>query len=421
MEIFDTAVIGGGTAGLIAAIQSGRAGAKTVLIEKNGICGGTMTVGGINNPGLFDAWGKQIIKGIGWELISETLALSGGKLPERFLDAESNLKHWEHQIEVNPLVYAACGDKALVEAGVDVRFHTMPGALSFSEGLWHISLCDKDGLYEAGAKVVIDCTGDANAVKMAGLPFIERTSTQPGTYSVYADGFDLEKVDLAAVQKNFEAAVAEGRLLPDDLCWGKNFNLGFLKAKGRNKNHICHINGCSSLPKSRMEIEGRRSLLRALTFLRQQPALEGVEFHLRAGECGVRETRVIRGEHMVSGEEYLAGEKFPDAVCSAFYQIDIHDAEKGLISAKLSPGVVPQVPLRALIPLNSRNFLAAGRIISSDPAANSALRVQAVCMATGQAAGAVAALSAKSGKTPLEVPVSQWRKILLDNGTLLPG
>ena len=412
--------MGGGTAGLIAAIQSGRAGAKTVLIEKNGICGGTMTLCGINNPGLFDAWGKQIIKGIGWELITASLALSGGKLPERFLDPDSNHKHWEHQIEVNPLVYAALGDQALLDAGVDVRFHTMPGALKFAGNLWQITLCDKDGLYEIVSKVVIDCTGDANAVKMAQLPCVERSHTQPGTYSVYAENFDLEKVDLSAVQQAFDTAVARGELFPDDLCWGKNFNLGFLKARGRNKNHICNINGSTSCGKTQMEIQGRRSLLRTLRFLRNQSALENLEFRLSASECGVRETRVILGEHTITRQEYMTGTKYPDAVCNAFYQIDVHDKEQGLISEKLAPGVVPQVPLRALIPKNSRNFLAAGRIISSDPFANSALRVQAVCMASGQAAGAVAALSAASGKTPLELPCAEWKKILLDHNALLP-
>ena len=78
---YDVAVFGAGPAGTCAALQAARLGMKTLLVEKNGICGGTMTLCGINNPGLFDAWGKQIIKGIGWELITASLALSGGKLP----------------------------------------------------------------------------------------------------------------------------------------------------------------------------------------------------------------------------------------------------------------------------------------------------------------------------------------------------
>ena len=86
MEKFDVLVIGGGPAGLCAAIQSARAGAKTALVEKNGICGGTMTFCGINYPGIFDAWGRQIIAGIGWELIEKTMKETGSSLPKDFLN-----------------------------------------------------------------------------------------------------------------------------------------------------------------------------------------------------------------------------------------------------------------------------------------------------------------------------------------------
>jgi len=78
----DVLVVGGGTAGTIAAIQAARAGARTVLVERSGQLGGTMTTGGVSFPGLFHAWGKQIIAGIGWELVSESVALDGGKLPD---------------------------------------------------------------------------------------------------------------------------------------------------------------------------------------------------------------------------------------------------------------------------------------------------------------------------------------------------
>ena len=73
----DVIVVGGGTAGTIAAIQAGRAGARTLLVEKNGMLGGTLTVGGVNYPGLFHAWTRQVIAGIGWELVTRCVAESG--------------------------------------------------------------------------------------------------------------------------------------------------------------------------------------------------------------------------------------------------------------------------------------------------------------------------------------------------------
>ncbi len=79
---YDVIVVGGGTAGVVAAIQAGRAGAKTLLVEKTGMLGGTTTTGGVNFPGLFHAWGRQIIAGIGWDLVTRCVAETGGTLPD---------------------------------------------------------------------------------------------------------------------------------------------------------------------------------------------------------------------------------------------------------------------------------------------------------------------------------------------------
>ena len=78
----DVIVVGGGTSGAIAAIQAARAGARTMLIERNGTLGGTTTVAGVALPGLFHAWGRQILAGIGWELVSACVALAGDLMPD---------------------------------------------------------------------------------------------------------------------------------------------------------------------------------------------------------------------------------------------------------------------------------------------------------------------------------------------------
>src|SRR5690554_3841829 len=91
----DVAVVGGGPAGSTAAVQAARCGARTVLIEKNGILGGTTVVAAVNFPGLFHAWGNQVIKGIGWELIERTVVRGGAELPD-FQTIPR--KHWTHQI-----------------------------------------------------------------------------------------------------------------------------------------------------------------------------------------------------------------------------------------------------------------------------------------------------------------------------------
>lgn len=417
ISTFDVTVIGGGTAGVVAALQSARAGARTLLVEKNAICGGTMTAAGVDCPGLFDAWGKQIIRGIGWELIEKTLAVTGGQLPDAFMEPDTD---WRHHLRLDGWAYAAIADEELLKAGVDIRFHTMLGSLKHDNDCWHLVLCGKDGLYEIQSRIAIDCTGDANATKMAGYGYNEPETLQPGTLSVYADGYDVNALDWDAIAIDFDRAIAAGELLPTDLGWNKTFTRTFLICHGSNANHICGINAADSAGKTSMEIEGRRAIMRAYRFLKRQAGLEKIQFHYKGIECGVRETRTIDGEHRITQEEFVSGTDFPDAVCYAFYWVDIHDAEKGLVQERLKPGVVAKVPLRALVPKNSTNFLAAGRIISSDRGANSGLRVEATCMATGQAAGAIAALASRHSCNPLEVPAEEWKKLLRENDAIVP-
>lgn len=417
-QTFDVAVIGAGCAGLCAAIQSGRAGAKTILIEKNGICGGTLTMCGINYPGIFNAWGKQVIGGIGWELVRKTLEETGEALPD-FSNADMSC-HWRHQIRINPVVFAALADRALLDAGVEIRFHTMPGKIERNGGVWNLTLCDKDGLYELQTKVVIDCTGDANAVKMAGYAVNQPDSCQPGTLSIYATGYDVDQLDFPALEKAFDEALNAGELVPEDMGWSKRFNRGFFYGYGGNSNHVCGINAADSEGRTRMEIAGRESILRIYRFLHRQAGLENLEFRFGSGECGVRETRTIVGEKTVTVEDYVSGRIFDDAVCFCYYPVDLHDAKLGLDKRDLAPGVVPTIPLGALIPRDSKGFLAAGRILSSDRLANSALRVQAPCMAAGQAAGAAAALCAQSGMDPANLPFENLRKLLLKHDAILP-
>ncbi len=420
MEKYDVIVFGAGAAGICAAIQAARAGMRTLLAEKNGVCGGTMTSCGISWSGLFDAWGKQVIAGIGWDILMKTLKETDMSLPEQFLDPESNREHWLHQIRFDPLIFAALADQELVESGVEVKYHTMCAALERMDREWKAVLCGKDGLYPVSAKVIIDCTGDANAVKIAGYGVREIPEPQPGTLSVFWQGGNPEAADMEEIRKNYEAAVQNGELRPTDIGWGQQFNSGFLFSGGNNLNHISGMNAGSSEGKTKMEMEGRKAVLRLYRFMKKQKGLEKIRFHMTSSECGVRESRTVIGKNTVTAEDYLAGKRYPDSICYAFYQIDCHNVKEGLTVFQLEKNVVPCVPLSALIPADSHGFLAAGRILSSDRLANSALRVQAVCMATGQAAGGAAALAVKYGKEPDEVPFAELCQLLRENGAVVP-
>lgn len=419
MDTYQVAVIGAGVAGICAAIQAGRSGATCILVEKNGMVGGTLSMGGVNCPGLFHAWnGRQVIAGIGWELVKDTLDTCGDSHPDfsRFNAAD----FWKFQVEINPVIFAALCDQKLLDAGVEFCGHTMLAGLQKENGLWNIQLCGKDGLFRITAETVIDCTGDANAVRQAGFPLRIPDECQPGTFSVSCSGFEFENLDIPMIRKAYQEAIAAGDIAPTDIGWSHDFSTLFLDRMGKNANHICGINGGDSRGRTQMELAGRASIFRTFRFLKRLPGLENLTVQFAGMECGVRESRTIVGETMVSGKEYLAGMVYPDAVSYAFYPADLHDAERGIIKIDLEDGIIPTVPLRALIPKASSGLLAAGRIISSDRIANSALRIQAVCMATGQVAGALAALAAGNRCEVMAVPLHDLHNELRRNHAIVP-
>lgn len=126
-------------------------------------------------------------------------------------------------------------------------------------------------------------------------------------------------------------------------------------------------------------------------------------------ETGFRESYRIQGETLITVNDYTSGRLFEDAISYAFYPVDLH-TKSGVKPKPLKRGKVPTIPLRALIPKSSKNIIVAGRCVSSDRLANSGLRVQASCMGMGQAAGVAAALAAKSGTTPLDVPLKKYMR-----------
>ena len=193
----------------------------------------------------------------------------------------------------------------------------------------------------------------------------------------------------------------------------------WLRRGGESGNHILGADGTTSESHTETNLAGRQSLLRVLRFLQQEPALALMNIERLQTETAIRETYRIVGETIITVEDYKKGRAFEDAVAHSFYPIDLH-FDTGTIPEYLNEGVVPTVPLRALIPKGSQNLLVAGRCVSSDRLANSALRVQASCMGMGQAAGATAALAARSGTTPGRVPLTEIRSTLAKHGAIVP-
>ena len=158
---------------------------------------------------------------------------------------------------------------------------------------------------------------------------------------------------------------------------------------------------------------GRKSILARIREKKQRLT------HLQP-ETGFRESYRIQGETLITVNDYTSGRVFDDAISNAFYPVDLH-TKTGVRPKPLKPGKVPTIPLRALIPKDSRNIIVAGRCVSSDRLANSGLRVQASCMGMGQAAGVAAALAAARGSTPLEIPLADIHGVLKEHGQIIPG
>ncbi len=372
-EEVDVLVVGGGTAGTIAAIQAGRLGAKTLLLERNSQLGGTMTTGGVAFPGLFDAWGKQIIAGIGWELVRESVELDEGEFPDF---AKVPPRHWHNQIYTNQFLYAILCEEKCADAGVAIAYYEFPQSVSrLGEG-WQVDCVGFGTKRRILCRQIVDCTGGAEVVGLLGYPRLREEERQPGSFL---------------------------------------YMLGEAHEPGRNQIHRLYVHGAdssNSRTATEANLAGRKSILEKVR--REKKRL----MHLQP-ETGFRESYRIEGETMVTVHDYTSGRFFDDAISYAFYPVDLHTRE-GVKPAPLKPGVVPTIPLRALVPKGSRDLLVAGRSISSDRLANSGLRVQASCMGMGQAAGAAAALAAKAGSTPLEVPLAELHAALREHRQIVP-
>ena len=417
---YDVVVVGGGVAGIAAALQAGRAGARTLLVERGFQVGGNMTTGGVNFPGLFHAWGRQVIDGCAYEILTNAVALSGGTLPDFSVDPGS--RHWKHQINVSVPVYVAVAEEALSNAGVTLRYHAAPAEVArTATGMWQMKISETGKMHDIRAKVLIDCTGDGALAALAGGHRMRGETISPGSFMyTFANSHELwSKCDHAAVETAFRKAVDNGELKREDASRG--IARVFCHAAGTSWNYVVDADASTAERRTRTNMEGRASMLRLYRFLRRQPGLEGLRLVSCSPEVGIRETYRVEGDYMVSEDDYVSGRIFPDAVCNAFYPIDMHSVEHGVSPRHLARGTVATVPLRALCVKGVPNMLVAGRGMSADRLAASALRVQGTCMATGQAAGAAAALAAVKGCDVRDVPIDELRANLRASGAIIPA
>lgn len=421
-EEYDVVVCGAGVAGFAAAVQSARLGARTALLERYGMPGGVLTVGGNNEIGLFYRGSRQIISGIGWELVQRLKVKGWADIPE----FDEKYDHSQQNVIVNGPMAAAEMDAMCMEAGVELLYHhTLCDAIADKGHICAVLAAAKPEMRMICGKYFIDATGDADLTAWSGgetqLGDGEPTQMQPGTLRFYWSGYVLSDVDKRQTEDSFRKGLETHELERSDYWSQEGSPYTVFAADGNNINHI-PLNGADSLSRTRAEIEGRRSVARLAAWARHR--VSGAE-HIQpiacAPEVAARESRRVVGDHVITVEEYTQAVSYPDGVCYSYYPIDLHvHGEQTLYNISVREGAVPQLPYRALLVRGTDNLLAVGRCASGDRLAQSAFRVKASCMAMGQAAGCAAAMAADQGKTLRELSAEELCDMLKRQHAIVP-
>ena len=422
---WDVIVAGGGTAGAIAGIASARAGAKTLIVEALGSLGGTGTNAQVTPLMRNVSAGENLNRGLTDEL-KRRLTLRG----DGATDKNGN-DNW-----FNPEGMKYVLERMAVEAGAELLYHTHVVSVTLEgegrKAIRGLIVHNKGGLQELPAKVFIDATGDADLAVSAGAPV--QSGDESGLHQAMSLRFTLAGVDLgrlcgflkahgqrqesprfmhfwmvwdknSSLEPLFKRAVADGVLLERDGDYFQGFSIpGRPGEISFNCPRIAaDINdGADPWQLSRAQVDGKEAIERLIQFCRQY--LDGCEngyLGSYAPMVGIRETRRIVGEYVLTLEDILECRIFPDAICRNHYPVDIH-SPRGKKLYHEREGQAPyfekdayhEIPYRALIPLNVRNLLVPGRCAGATFEAQSAIRVQQNCHSMGEAAGLAAAWAA---------------------------
>lgn len=442
----DVLVVGGGPAGLGAALGAAAAGADVVLAERYGFLGGNATAALValwssdrtqrqlaTLPGATTFFptdhgpGEQVFAGWPSRLV-QRLVREGGAVAPSLMTG--------YTVPFDPEVFKWVAEDMLDEHGVRLLLHAFASGVWRKEGtdaLGGVVFESKSGPLVVRARCVVDCTGDGDVAALADAPFEcgrkEDGLTQPMTLMFRLGEFERAAFDAYAkthpgqwrgvhgLWELIEQAARAGELdLPreDILFFGAPHERELLINSTRMVNMKC----MNVFDLTRAEMEGRRQMrMLAAFFRRYVPGFER-SYVLQSGpNVGVREGRRIVGEYQLTGEDILAARKFPDVIARGTYPIDIHNPTgKGTILKRLPPGESYDIPLRCLVPAGVDNLLVAGRCISGTHVAHSSYRVMPIAMATGHAAGACAALAAKQLKSPRFVPADDVQAELARQG-----
>ena len=431
----DVFVAGGGPAGVAAAVAAARNGAKVFVAEADAAFGGMGTLGLVP---AFMALGDSehlLCDGIGAEVIRRML--SGDSDPAATpLDCTHNVSY---PIDAERLKRAYDGI-VTAEPNIDFTFGTHLVDVVARDGRVEVAvLWAKSGLFAVRAKVFVDATGDGDLCAWAGAPFEKGDSEglcMPGTLCSLWHHIDWARVhtDKMAWGHNrfIEQAHADGVLsvcdkhLPGMWCVGDDLG-------GGNIGHAFGLDSTDERSVTKALLAGRKLVLEYEKYYREylKSGFSDAAVVMTAPEMGVRESRRIMGDYVMTAPDFMNRASFEDDIGRNNYPVDIHVMkpgseaefqrfEKEFGSLRMGAGESYGIPYRALVPQKLANVLVAGRCISADRSIQASIRVMPCCYVTGQAAGAAAALASRGGGETRSVNVPQLQDAIRRLGGYLP-
>ena len=444
----DVLVVGGGPAGIGAALGAAEAGAEVVLAERYGFLGGNATAALVmplmsfhtqraaferaDGAKLFPTDhgpGEPVVAGALARLLSRLVATGGALSPGLATG---------YTVPFDPELFKLVALELLDEAGVQLLFHAFASGVIEDGPVRGVVFETKSGPVVVRARLVIDCTGDGDVAVRAGADYeigrdrdglvqpmtlmFRMVEFQRAAFEAYVREHPEQWRGVHGLWELIRQAAEAGELdLPrEDILF---FGTPHPHEVSVNSTRVTRVLATDVFDWSLAEIESRRQMRQIAAFLcRYVPGFESAYIAQSGVHTGVRETRRIVGDYRLTADDVLAARNFEDVVARGAYPVDIHNPKgSGTVLKRLPEGEAYDIPLRCLLPRGVDNLLVAGRCLSGSHEAHSSYRVMPIVMATGQAAGVAAALAARRGVSARAVPVTEVQDELIRQGANLRG